>query len=266
MRSSRPSSAATGSPSAQSGKPSRGRSCLSRTAPKAGLADLVPAPFTPPTIGHGSVSCIGRTYAHGRAGLLESLIAAGQELLAAPAALKVKIGDGPAVSLAGGSPKLTAQRKRASRLPADVFRPRAENGRGRHFRLRRVLPLLRPACAAARGRWTSASATWSCRFGSRTPRSWTRPWSGCGRTGEQCTGFLDARPRPPVGLEAIPLRRAASARATCRRSAGSATTTAAFASPAPRTRACTTTTPCRPPRSIAKAGRSSFGPGSSTSR
>ncbi len=80
-------------------------------APKAGLADLVPAPFAPPTIGHGSVSCIGRTYAHGRAGLLESLIAAGQELLAAPAALKVKIGDGPAVSLAGGSPKLTAQGK-----------------------------------------------------------------------------------------------------------------------------------------------------------
>jgi hypothetical protein len=80
-------------------------------APKAGLTDLVPAPFTPPTIGQESVACVGRSYTHGRAGLLESLVAAGQELLAAPATLKVKIGDGPAVSLAGEPPTLTARGK-----------------------------------------------------------------------------------------------------------------------------------------------------------
>ena len=82
------------------------------TAPKAGTADIVPPPFTPPTIGHEtSVACIGRTYSHGPRGLLESLVAADQELLAAPATLKVKIGDGPAVSLAGDTPNLTARRK-----------------------------------------------------------------------------------------------------------------------------------------------------------
>ena len=80
-------------------------------APKAGVADLVPAPFTPPVIGPGSITCIGRTYAHGRAGLLESLVAAGEELLAAPAALKAQIGDGPAVALAGGPPTLAARGK-----------------------------------------------------------------------------------------------------------------------------------------------------------
>jgi hypothetical protein len=81
------------------------------SGPKAGVADLVPAPFTPPAIGQGRITCIGRTYAHGRAGLLESLIAAGQELLAAPASLKVKVGDGPAVALAGDTPTLTAHGK-----------------------------------------------------------------------------------------------------------------------------------------------------------
>jgi hypothetical protein len=80
-------------------------------APQAGVADIVPAPFAPPAIGSGSVACVGRTYSHGQHGLLESLVAADQELLSAPAALKVKIGDGPAVSLAGGTPILTAHGK-----------------------------------------------------------------------------------------------------------------------------------------------------------
>ena len=80
-------------------------------APPAGVADIVPAPFTPPAIGPKSIACIGRTYFHGQHGLLESLVAADQELLAAPAALKVKIGDGPAVSLTGGTPTLTAHGK-----------------------------------------------------------------------------------------------------------------------------------------------------------
>jgi len=81
------------------------------SAPRAGVADLVPPPFTPPAIGQGSIACTGRTYTHGRAGLLESLVAAGKELLAAPAALKVKIGDGPAVALAGDAPTLAPRGK-----------------------------------------------------------------------------------------------------------------------------------------------------------
>ena len=80
-------------------------------APPAGLADLVPPPFTPPTIGQGRIACIGRTYAHGGKGLLESLVAADRELLAAPATLKVKIGDQAALALAGDTPTLTAHGK-----------------------------------------------------------------------------------------------------------------------------------------------------------
>ena len=60
------------------------------TAPKAGAKDLVPAPFTPPAIEGNAVSCVGRVYAHGAAGLLQSLVAAGKEILAAPATVKIK--------------------------------------------------------------------------------------------------------------------------------------------------------------------------------
>ena len=60
------------------------------TAPKAGTEDFVPAPFTPPMIAGNSVSCVGRVYTHGTGGLLESLVADGKEILAAPATLKVK--------------------------------------------------------------------------------------------------------------------------------------------------------------------------------
>jgi hypothetical protein len=75
-------------------------------AAKQGIGDLVPAPFTPPVIQGSSVSCIGRTYSHGADGLLVGLVAAGKELLAAPAALKVKTGSGPAVALQGNTPTL----------------------------------------------------------------------------------------------------------------------------------------------------------------
>jgi hypothetical protein len=81
------------------------------TAPPAGVADLVSPPFTPPKIGQDSIACIGRTYTHGRQGLLESLVAAGRELLAAPATLKVKVGDQAAVALAGDAPTLAAHGK-----------------------------------------------------------------------------------------------------------------------------------------------------------
>ena len=95
------------------------------TAPKAGIADLVPAPFTPPVIEGNAVSCVGRVYTHGRPGLLESLVAAGQEILAAPAALKVKIGDGPRrFALAGDAPTLTARGQGQGRLSAGIHRPR----------------------------------------------------------------------------------------------------------------------------------------------
>jgi hypothetical protein len=76
------------------------------TAPKAGMADIVPRPFTPPRIAHDTVSCVGRVYGHGTAGLLESLVAAGREILAAPAALKVGSGAAGAVALIGSKPTL----------------------------------------------------------------------------------------------------------------------------------------------------------------
>ena len=100
------------------GRPlSEKRESLTRTimpfekVPQAGVADIVPPPFTPPIIKSNSIACVDRTYVHGQHGVLESLVAADQELLAAPAALKVKIGDGPTVSLTGGTPTLTARGK-----------------------------------------------------------------------------------------------------------------------------------------------------------
>ena len=81
------------------------------TAPRAGLSDLVPPPFTPPSISGSAVSCVGRVYTHGSAGLLESLVAAGNELLAAPATLQVRTGTQPTIALRGGAPSLTPRGK-----------------------------------------------------------------------------------------------------------------------------------------------------------
>lgn len=79
------------------------------TAAKAGIADIVPAPFTPPAIAGNAVACVGRVYTHGTAGLLQSLVAGGKEILAAPATLNVKTGAGNTVALTGGRPTLKAQ-------------------------------------------------------------------------------------------------------------------------------------------------------------
>ena len=54
------------------------------TAPKPGLSDIVVPPFTPPVIGRDAVSVWDRTYHHGKGGLVESLTAAGEEILAWP--------------------------------------------------------------------------------------------------------------------------------------------------------------------------------------
>ena len=235
------------------------------TAAKAGIADLVPAPFTPPVIRDQTVACIGRIYRHGAAGLLESLVAAGKELLAAPAALKVKVGDGPAVSLVGDTPRLTArgigmvayqQVFAGSGLKMEVtgdfdydgfyrFSVRLAPGAGPVDLSQCYLELpLREASATLM----------------EAPVEWM--W----KDGEKCTGFLAAAARPSVGLQTLSLRRARAQGQHAAVLLGRATTIAASVSPAHRTRACTTTMPCPPPRSIAKAGRSSFAPGSSTSR
>jgi hypothetical protein len=76
-------------------------------AAKAGLSDIVIPPFTPPVIDGTSVSCWGRTYKHGEDGLLESLIAAGQDLLTGPATFKAVLDDGKTVTLTGDKPQLT---------------------------------------------------------------------------------------------------------------------------------------------------------------
>ncbi|MGD0088874.1 MAG: glycoside hydrolase domain-containing protein [Planctomycetota bacterium] len=75
-------------------------------APQTGLSDIVVPPFTPPVIEKASVSCWGRTYRHGVEGLLASLVAADKELLAGPARLVAKIGEGQPVALAGQPPVL----------------------------------------------------------------------------------------------------------------------------------------------------------------
>ncbi|MGA2031375.1 MAG: hypothetical protein ABSG68_03895, partial [Thermoguttaceae bacterium] len=80
-------------------------------APKAGVDDLLPSPFTPPVVRAGTVSCVGRTYGHGAAGLLTSLVAAEREILASPAVFRVKVGDGPATALRGDVPTLRSRGK-----------------------------------------------------------------------------------------------------------------------------------------------------------
>ena len=80
-------------------------------AARAGLSDIVISPFTPPVITGTSVSCWGRTYGHGSRGLLEKLIAANDDLLAAPAVFKAVLGDGATVTLTGEEPRLSPQGK-----------------------------------------------------------------------------------------------------------------------------------------------------------
>ena len=93
------------------------------TAPKAGIADLVPAPFTPPLIAGSAVSCVGPSLhaRHGRPP--ESLVAAGEELLAAPAALKVEDRRRARRRLRRRlRPTLTARGDGAGRLSAGIHR------------------------------------------------------------------------------------------------------------------------------------------------
>ena len=80
-------------------------------AARAGLSDLVPPPFVEPAIRDGAVSCVGRVYAHGDFGLLESIVAAGKDLLAAPAAFRARVGAGTASLLVGGTPRLARRGK-----------------------------------------------------------------------------------------------------------------------------------------------------------
>ena len=80
-------------------------------APRAGLSDVVVPPFTPPFIKGPAISCWGRTYVHGQGGLLEHLVAAGEDILARPAAIVARTTDGKAVTLAGARPQLSTQGK-----------------------------------------------------------------------------------------------------------------------------------------------------------
>jgi hypothetical protein len=80
-------------------------------ADRAGLSDIVIPPFTPPQIDGSSVSCWGRTYKHGNDGLLQSLVAAGDDLLVKPATFKAVLGDGSTVTLVGDPPELKPHNK-----------------------------------------------------------------------------------------------------------------------------------------------------------
>jgi Family of unknown function (DUF6067) len=82
-------------------------------ADPAGYSDIVIPPFTPPMIDGASVSCWGRTYKHGADGLLESLIAADDDLLLKPAAFIATLGDGKTVTLTGDTPQLKPHSKGA---------------------------------------------------------------------------------------------------------------------------------------------------------
>ena len=78
------------------------------SAPRPGLSDLVVPPFTPPVVKRASVACWNRVYGHGRNGLLESLTAAEEELLARPAQFLVRTGTESArMPLKGTKPILT---------------------------------------------------------------------------------------------------------------------------------------------------------------
>ncbi len=61
--------------------------------PRPGLSDIVPAPFTAPTIEGPAAICWARRYVHGREGLLTALTAADRDLLAGPVALQVRRGE-----------------------------------------------------------------------------------------------------------------------------------------------------------------------------
>ncbi len=178
------------------------------TAPKAGTADIVPPPFTPPTIGNGrSVACIGRAYSHGSRGLLESLVAADQELLAAPAALKSENRRCARRFAHRRRAQARRPRKGASRLPSNIRGTWRENGSRWHVRLRRFLPILDPASARRGGRrppaMLSGTSDPSCsRHAARRTRG-----VDVERLAEMHQ-FSRPRARPPVGFQTVSLRRA----------------------------------------------------------
>ncbi len=77
------------------------------TAPRAGLSDIVIAPFTAPRINGATIECWNRRYQHGPDVLLQQLFAAGENLLAGPAVFKARINHGPLTVLRGDGPQLT---------------------------------------------------------------------------------------------------------------------------------------------------------------
>ena len=269
---------------------------LFEKAPKAGLEDLVPAPFTPPTIaplaprgrgvgGEGAIGCVGRTYAHGSKGLLMSLIAADQEMLAAPATLRVKIGDRPPIALEGDRPTIVPQGKgRVSyrqtfsgggvkidldgifdydgfyRFSARLARDSETGAAAEHAASGGA-----NGGGAPPGRSICGNATWKCRSARRVPRCSTRRSIGCPPAGAHARIFSTRR-KAGCGIRSAIHLRPAIAKETCRRIAGSATMIAGFVIPVHRIKACTTTMPCPRQPSIVKVRRSCSGRGLSTSR
>ena len=218
------------------------------TAPKAGTADLVPAPFTPPVIagnchllrGTGLYSRLRRPSAkpgRRRAGnSCRPCHAENQD----PA-------HGPAVALAGGRLTLKA-RGRGKAAYRQLF-----TGAGRDDGRQRATSTTTASTASPsslpRGRTgghrpvlLGIAAARGVRHAHGGPRG--VDVEGLGKM----HGLPRRRRRAVSGTPSAFPSPCASGRATCRRFAGSATTIAAFVSPARRTRACTTTMPCRPPR------------------
>ncbi len=72
------------------------------TAPKAGLSDMIVAPFTKPKLSRLAVSCWGRTYRHGAEGLFVGLDAAGEDILAEPVRFMAATNGGRPAPLKGG--------------------------------------------------------------------------------------------------------------------------------------------------------------------
>ena len=203
-------------------------------APQAGMSDLVPTPFTPPAVRGNAVSCVGRVYTHGPAGLLEGLVAAGQKLLAAPATLQVRIGGAKAIALVGNEPRLKARGR------GQIDYQQTFTGRGLRMVVDGVFDYdgfyrFSALLAPVAGPVDLSECYLELPLRGPAPRSWNRRWSGCGRMGRSAAVSW-MRGKAGFGTPGVFPMPYGSGRTTCRRFAGSETTIAASVSRALRGR------------------------------
>ncbi len=182
--------------------------------PPAGIEDIVPAPFTRQLVEGNSISCVGRTYTHGTSGLLEGINAGGKEILAAPVTLRIESRTGRCVGMASALPaaaRCSLKSVGQARRPTNRCSRSAARKWPSAATLTTTASTVSPS-ALPRGPISGRiGGRQSLLPGSAAPRQLCHAHRGSrGMDVERLAemhGLSRFRPRPSLGLEAIPLRR-----------------------------------------------------------